>query len=126
MSIFSAGANLPSSETVELADPFTVRLHPRDADVFIGYSTTQGQISPINHYFGSAFFQTLAQYLQEYYKSCPLDQIYTMVTDVVADKNHQTRRNKEYKHVPQSLSTLRQTVFFTNDPQLRVCYIHYD
>ncbi len=117
---FPGGARTPS-EKVELADPFTVRLHPRDADVFIGYSTTEGQVSPIKHHTGSDFFQTLAQYLQDYYKSCPLDQIYTMVTDVVADKYHVVKTNKEYKHVPQKVSTLRQTLFFTNNPQLRVC-----
>ncbi len=46
------------SKVVELADPcFSVEVHPREADVFIGYSTTQGQISPIHKDEGTDFFQ---------------------------------------------------------------------
>ena len=45
------------SKVVELADPFSIEVHPREADVFIGYSTTQGQISPIHREEGTDFFQ---------------------------------------------------------------------
>ncbi len=117
-----ADASQPISEIVSLANSFTVRLHPRDADVFIGYPTTEGQITTISQFSGSAFFHTLAKYLKDCFNSCSLDQIYTMVTDDVAEQNYQMRqRNIEYKHVPQKVSTLRQTLYFTNNPQLKVC-----
>ncbi len=58
----SAGAlrlveSVQVSNVVELADPFSIEIHPREADVFIGYSTTHGQISPIHKTEGTDFFQ---------------------------------------------------------------------
>ena len=45
------------SKVVELAESFSIENHPREADVFIGYSTTQGQVSPIDREEGTHFFQ---------------------------------------------------------------------
>ncbi len=68
----------------------------------------------------SFMFQVLSEYLTEYHKSKPLDQIYTMVTDTVAEKCHHIRNN-DYKHIPQKLSTLRKSLFLTSEPEIRVC-----
>ena len=105
----------------ELADEFTVTLHPRDADVFVGYSTTQGQISPICNSEGTVFFNALTQCLTDNYKHMPLEQIYTRVTDIVAGTK-QTVNSQPFMHVPQKLSTLRMPLYFTDDPEIRVCF----
>ncbi len=110
-------------ETIEtatdLADQFTVKLHPRDADVFVGYSTTQGEISPISRSEGTVFFNVLTQRLKDNYKSMPLEQIYTMVTDVVAGTKQKVK-SQPFMHVPQKHSTLRMPLYFTDDPDIRV------
>ncbi len=63
--------------------------------------------------------QALSRYPEEHYKSKPLDQIYTMVTNTVADKCHSIGDN-DYKHIPQSMSTLRASLFLTSEPEVRV------
>ena len=98
---------------------FTVKMHPRDADVFIGYSTTPGQISPISMSNGTLFFSTLAQCLRDHYKSIPLEQIYTLVTDIVASRE-QLVHDRPFMHVPQKISTLRMPVFFTVQPDIAI------
>ncbi len=103
----------------ELADQFTIKLHPKDADVFIGYSTTQGQISPISSSEGTVFFNALTECLKDNYKSMPLEQIYTRVTDIVAGTKQKVN-SKPFMHVPQKLSTLRVPLYFTDDPEIRV------
>ncbi len=48
------------SKAVELAivdSSFSIEVHPREADVFIGYSTTQGQTAVIDREDGTIFFQ---------------------------------------------------------------------
>ncbi len=67
-------------------------------------------------------FQTLSKHLEVHYKSKPLDQIYTMVTNAVADKCHKIREN-DYKHIPQKTSTLRASLFLTSEPEVRVSTI---
>ncbi len=114
-----------------LANPDTpfFRLQPRDADVFIGYSTTPGQMSPISRFKGTAFFQVLGQCLLEKYLTMHLDQIYTLVTDIVADKHHNVKlsngKDDCHKHVPQKVSTLRQDLFFTSHPKTMVRKQHF-
>ncbi len=112
------GSCTPPVETIEtqkpeLADQFTVKLHPRDADVFVGYSTTPGQISPVPGIDGTVFFNALTKCLRDHYKSMPLEQIYTMVTDIVAG-------TEPFMYVPQKHSTLRTPLYFTNNPDIRV------
>ncbi len=63
--------------------------------------------------------QALSKYLEEHYKSKPLDQIYTMVTKTVAEKCH-TIEDNDYKHTPQTMSTLRAPLFLTGEPEVRV------
>ncbi len=108
---------------MELADPqFSIKfdqLTAHDADVFIGYSTTPGKISPIDSDLGTDFFQILCSLLQTQYMMNPLDYIYTMVTKEVAERNHMMASN-DFKHIAQKTSTLKATLFFTADPQRRV------
>ena len=120
---FTTGGSPAPIETIEtkteLADQFTVKLHPRDADIFVGYSTTQGQISPISSTDGTVFFNVLTQCLRDNYKSMPLEQIYTMVTDIVAGTKQKVK-SQPFMHVPQKHSTLRMPLYFTDDPDIRV------
>ena len=97
-----------------LAESFSVRLDPHDADLFVGFSTSPGQVSPIVSTEGTVFFKVLSQCLVENYKHEALDQIYTKVTNTVLNTI------QEYKHVPQKLSTLRMPLYFTNNPDIRV------
>ncbi len=98
----------------DLAESFSVRLDPHDADLFVGFSTSQGQMSPIISTEGTVFFKVLSQCLLENYKHETLDQIYTKVTNIVLDTE------QEYKHVPQKVSTLRMPLYFVNNPDIRV------
>ena len=104
---------------VTLAEPFTIKPDPQDADVFIGYSTTPGKVSPINPKHGTDFFQILSKYLLENYQSKPLDQIYTSVTHAVTQKVHLID-DKGGMYVPQKVSTLRAVLFMTATPQIKV------
>ncbi len=100
-------------------DPFFIDVQPREADTFVGYSTTPGKVSPIHSFNGTAFFQVLASCLQKNYKRAPLDHIYTMVTDIVATKWH-TKKSSKFRHIPQKISTLRGTLYFTENPYVMV------
>ncbi len=102
-----------------LAEPFSIQLDPHEADVFIGYSTTPGKVSPISPTQGTHFFQVLSQCLQENFKSKPLDQIYTMVTDSVTKRVHSID-HKDGIYVPQKVSTLRSTLYLTALPDNKV------
>ncbi len=104
---------------VELADPFTIQLDPHEADVFIGYSTTPGKVSPINPTDGTHFFQVLSQCLKENYREKHLEQIYTLVTNEVARKVHLID-NKDGMYVSQKICTLRAEVYLTARPENRV------
>ncbi len=108
---------------VGLADAFTIQLDPQEADVFIGYSTTPGKVSPINPKEGTHFFQVLGQYLEENYLQKPLDQIYTLVTNQVARKVH-VIDNKDGLYVPQKVSTLRADLYLTAIPRIKVHSLH--
>ncbi len=100
-------------------DPFFIDVQPREADTFVGYSTTPGKVSPIHSFNGTAFFQVLASCLQANYKRAPLDHIYTMVTDIVATKWH-TKKSSKFRHIPQKISTLRGMLYFTENPYIMV------
>ena len=119
----NAPAPLKGGNPVELADPqFSIKfdqLTAHDADVFIGYSTTPGKVSPIDADKGTEFFRILCSILQAQYMMNPLDYIYTMVTKEVSESNH-LMASKDFKHIAQKMSTLRATLFFTADPQIRV------
>ena len=108
---------------VTLAQAFTIQIDPHEADVFIGYSTTPGKVSPINPRHGTHYFQVLSTYLQDYYKSKPLDLIYTLVTDVVTKRVHLIDEH-DGMYVPQKVSTLRATLYLTATPQNKVLHIH--
>ena len=108
---------------VTLAEAFTIQLDPQEADVFIGYSTTPGKVSPINPRHGTHYFQVLSKYLNENYQSRPLDQIYTLVTDAVTKRVHLID-DQDGMYVPQKVSTLRATLFLTAEPQNKVHVLH--
>ncbi len=123
--IFSTGTVSQVQEKsgeVELADPFTIQLDPQEADVFIGYSTTYGKVSPINPKEGTHFYQILGQCLEDNYKEKHLEQIYTLVTYEVARKVHPID-NKDGLYVPQKVGTLRADVYLTARPENRVNFL---
>ncbi len=95
--------------------------------MFVGYSTTPGQISPISKFDGTDFFKILGDCLHDYFNKMPLDEIYTKVTQRVACRGHKmtlegikTEMMIEHRHVPQKLSTLTNTLYFTNDKKISV------
>ncbi len=115
-------------------------LTPKDADIFIGYATTYGKTTLISRTNGTVFFKALTQCLKDNFTHMPLDDIYTMVTDIVAGKKQrvkpkttrQTRqqannKSKEesalFMNIPQKQSTLRMPLYFTANPVKRVNYI---
>ena len=114
----------PKEGEVTLAEIFTIQLDPQEADVFIGYSTTPGKVSPINPRKGTHYFQVLSKHLQDYYQSKPLEVIYTSVIDVVTKRVHLIDE-QDGMYVPQKVSTLRATLFLTAKPQNRVCFFCY-
>ncbi len=101
-------------------DAFLIKLQPKDADVFIGYPTTEGQVSTMDAQIGSTFFQELAQCIRDNYKNKCLDKMFTMVTNVVAKEKCHLDDFGEYMHTPQKVSTRRQSLFFKKDPLIRV------
>ncbi len=103
-----------------MLDIFPVKLRPKDADVFIGYPTTEGQVSTIDAQIGSTFFQELAECIRENYKNKCLDKMFTMVTNVVAREKCHIDDFGEYMHIPQKVSTLRQPLYFKKHPLIRV------
>ncbi len=103
-----------------MSDAFPLKLHPRDADVFIGYSTTEGQITTIDAQIGSTFFQELAECIRENFKNKCLDKMFTMVTNVVARDTINLRDFGQYMHVPQKVSMLRHPLYFRQNPLIRV------
>ena len=112
----------PNAKSDLAADPFSIKfdqLTADMADVFIGYSTTAGKISPIDSDEGTDFFQILSSLLQAQYQMNPLDHIFKMVTKEVSRNVHSVASNT-FKHICESRSTLKATVFFTADPQTRV------
>ena len=104
---------------ITLSEAFTIDLNPQEADVFIGYSTNHGKVSPISPKNGTRFFQVLSQHLEDNYQSKPLDLIYTSVTDAAAKWVHLIN-DKDGMYVPQKVSTLRANLFLTAKPQNKV------
>ncbi len=87
-----------------------VKLDESCHDVFVGFSSLPGEVSPIDQAGGTIFIQTLTECLQACYKSKPLDQIYAMVTDTVLQKN---KISGTANRGPQKISTLKADVFFS-------------
>ena len=122
-----AGLPVPGPEddtdddTVDLATAYNINLHPQDSDVFIGFSTTEGKLSPISRSRGSVFFQELGRVLQDNFKIYTLDEMFIRVTDIVAEDVHRLNpRFPQYMHVPQKVSTLRALLYFSYQPESQV------
>ena len=70
--------------------------------------------------------QTLAAILDQNYEKMHLEQMFTLVTDIVAREFHQvkcdTQKGKDFMQIPEKISTLRAKLYFTSDPHIRVCF----
>ncbi len=108
----------PTNSTHDLSTKsLLTRPQPRDADVFTGYSCTDGRVSTINCLTGTKFFQALAKQMEKNFMRKCLETIFTMVTDEVAEIEHM---HGKYMHVPQKVSTLRMPLYFTCKPVFQV------
>ncbi len=102
---------------------FTVKFINQDADVFIGYSTTDGEVSMISKQDGTTpFFSALTQCLLESYEALwpkHLDDIFTQMTRVVKDSPWEYNKCT-FQQVAEKQSTLTKSLYFPKKHGLEV------